>query len=68
VTHECHPLLHRHVEIVDVKVREDMSLIGRTGMILHDEMFDADYVSFDDGGSVDPRIVIVELLVEQEAQ
>lgn len=60
-THTCHDMLHRHVEIVDVKHRSDMGLIGRTGTIKHDPAFDHDYLTFDDGGSINPALVIVEL-------
>ncbi len=65
---KCHPLLGRPVVIMDVKERRDLPLIGRTGVIHHDPTFDHDYLSFDDGGSVDPAKVIVDELVDHPAR
>lgn len=56
----CHPLIGKYVEVVDVKRRADLDLCGRRGVIRHDPTFGGDYLSFEDGGSVDPDVVIVE--------
>lgn len=59
-THVCHPLRDEPVEVVDVKDRGDLGLVGRRGVIRHDWTFGHDYLSFDDGGSVQPEKVVVE--------
>lgn len=56
----CHPLRGQRVEVVDVKNRSALNCIGRTGVILHDATFGQDYLSFDDGGSMDPDEAVVE--------
>lgn len=58
--HSCHPLLGRRVEIVDVKRRDMMHLIGQTGTVRHDRD-GFDLVRLDAGGWVDP---IAEVIIE----
>lgn len=60
----CHPLVGQHVEVVEAKVDYGVVVVGRTGVIHHDPTFDHDYLSFDDGGSVDP---FDEVVVESTA-
>ena len=56
----CHPLLGVRVLVVDVKDRRSMDVIGRSGMIHHDSTFGHDYLRFDDGGSLDPDVAVLE--------
>lgn len=61
---DCHPLLNKPVVVMDVKERRDLPHVGRSGVIKHDATFGHDYLSFDDGGSIEPEKVIVDVLVE----
>lgn len=53
-------LLGHRVKVVDVKERNFMGSIGRTGLVMLDADFGHIYLSFDDGGSANAAEVIVE--------
>lgn len=57
--HVCHPLVGQRVRVVRRFTECVINLVGRTGVMRHDDEFGHDYLAFDDGGSADPLEVEV---------
>ena len=59
VVHICHPMVGQRVRVARQFIEVGVNIVGRTGVMRHDDEFGHDYLLFDDGGSADPLEVEV---------